>query len=96
MRQGSVKNGRNCTSIAVPFGLSIGTLSDPTAISNDAQFNNLPGTIAVAPMPTQNGVLGFLGISQAYLTSYYGSNLPYPAYVTSYYAPASDVSSYFL
>ena len=42
-----------------PFGLSIGTLSNPTAVSNDAQFNNLPNNYEnEAVFPTQNGVLG--------------------------------------
>ena len=42
-----------------PFGLSIGTLSNPTAVSNDAQFNNFPNNYEnEAVFPTQNGVLG--------------------------------------
>ncbi|MBO6041768.1 hypothetical protein J6P52_01130 [bacterium] len=62
MRQ-SVDN-KPTPSIPEPFGLSIGTLSNPTAISNDVQFNDLPGEINVAPMPTQNGIIGGLfGVS---------------------------------
>ncbi|MBO6103646.1 hypothetical protein J6P04_01100 [bacterium] len=62
MRQ-SVDN-RPTPSIPEPFGLSIGTLSNPTAISNDVQFNDLPSLINVAPMPTQNGIIGGLfGVS---------------------------------
>ena len=62
MRQ-SIDN-RPTPSIPEPFGLSIGTLSNPTAISNDVQFNDLPGEINVAPMPTQNGIIGGLfGVS---------------------------------
>ena len=56
MRQ-SIQN-RPTPSIPEPFGLSIGTLSNPTSISNDVQFNDLPGTIDAAPMPTQNGIIG--------------------------------------
>ena len=68
MRQ-SVDN-RPTPSIPEPFGLSIGTLSNPTAISNDVQFNDLPGEINVAPMPTQNGIIGGLFGVSGYGTSW--------------------------
>ena len=64
------KDCRNCISIPVPFGLSIGTLSNPTAISNDIQFNNLPGNICCPPMPTQDGIIGGMFGTFNYTTSW--------------------------
>ena len=86
MRQ-SVDN-RPTPSIPEPFGLSIGTLSNPTAISNDVQFNDLPGEINVAPMPTQNGIIGGLfGVSG------YGTTWDAPS-TFSYSYPLDSIQSF--
>ncbi|MBQ5500977.1 MAG: hypothetical protein IIT81_02045, partial [Mycoplasmataceae bacterium] len=86
MRQST--DNRPTPSIPEPFGLSIGSLSNPTAISNDVQFNDLPGPINVAPMPTQNGIIGGLfGVSG------YGTTWDAPS-TFSYSCPLNSTQSF--